>query len=78
MCCKMGRTTIFIDDKLIDEARKLTKLRTKREVIEEGLRELIRKKNRETLRNELGTYDIDLSLEELEQMRQERVVTPFK
>ena len=32
----MGRTTIFIDEKLIDEARRLTKLKTKREVIEEG------------------------------------------
>jgi len=67
----MGRTTLFIDDKLMDEARKLTKLRTKREVVEEGLRELIRKKNRETLRNELGTYDIELSPEELERMREE-------
>jgi len=68
----MGRTTLFIDEKLIDEARKLTKLRTKREVVEEGLRELIRKKNRETLRNELGTYDIELTPEELERMREER------
>lgn len=68
---KMGRTTLFIDEKLIDEARRLTKLRTKREVVEEGLRELIRKKNRETLRNELGTYDIELTPEELERLREE-------
>lgn len=67
----MGRTTLFIDEKLIDEARRLTKLRTKREVVEEGLRELIRKKNRETLRNELGTYDIELTPEELERLREE-------
>ncbi|HUT66405.1 MAG TPA: type II toxin-antitoxin system VapB family antitoxin [Spirochaetota bacterium] len=67
----MGRTTLFIDEKLIDEARKLTKLRTKREVVEEGLRELIRKKNRELLRNELGTYEIELSPEELERLREE-------
>jgi Arc/MetJ family transcription regulator len=67
----MGRTTLFIDEKLMDEARRLTKLKTKREVVEEGLRELIRKKNRETLRNELGTYDIELTPEELERLREE-------
>ncbi len=67
----MGRTTIFIDEKLIDEARRLTNLKTKKEVVEEGLRELIRKKNRETLRKELGTYDLDLTPKELEKLREE-------
>ncbi|UCB46674.1 MAG: type II toxin-antitoxin system VapB family antitoxin [Spirochaetota bacterium] len=68
----MRRSIILIDAELIEEARRLTNLNTKREVIEEGLRALIRKKNRETLRNELGTYDIDLTLEELEKMRENR------
>ena len=67
----MGRTTLFIDEKLMDEARKLTNLRTKREVVEEGLRELIRKKNRELLRKELGTYEIELTPQELERLREE-------
>lgn len=67
----MGRTTIFIDEKLIDEARRLTNLKTKKEVVEEGLRELIRKKNREALRKELGTYDLDLTPKELEKLREE-------
>lgn len=67
----MGRTTIFIDEKLIDEARRLTNLKTKKEVVAEGLRELIRKKNREILRKELGTYDIDLTPKELEKLREE-------
>ncbi|MBA7557281.1 hypothetical protein ES705_50027 [subsurface metagenome] len=35
----MRRTTVFIDEKLISEARRLTNIKTKREVIEEGLRE---------------------------------------
>jgi len=67
----MGRTILFIDEKLIDETRRLTKLKTKREVVEEGLRLLIRGTNRETLRNELGTYDIEISPEELERLWEE-------
>ena len=66
----MRRKIIFIDTKLIEETRRLTTLKTKREVVEEGLRVLIMKKNREALRKELGTYDIDLTLEELEKMRE--------
>jgi len=65
----MGKTTVFIDEILMKDAIKATKLRTKRDVIEEGLRELIRKKNRELLRQELGTFDIELSLEELKRLR---------
>jgi len=68
----MGKTTVVIDDKLINEAIKATGARTKREVIEKGLRELIKTKNREALREELGTYELDLSLEELKKLRNEQ------
>lgn len=57
----MGKTTVVLDDKLIEKALRTTNLKTKKEVIEEGLKELIRKKNREQLRKELGTYDIELT-----------------
>jgi len=60
----MGRTTVIINDKLIEEARRITNLKTKREVIEEGLRELIKKKKRERLTEELGTFDISLTSED--------------
>ena len=66
----MGRTTVIIDDELISEALKVTKLKTKKKVIEEGLKELIRKKNRERLAKELGTFDIDLTYEELMKQRE--------
>ena len=66
----MGRTTVIIDDELISEALKVTKLKTKKKVIEEGLKELIRKKNREMLAKELGTFDIDLTYEELMKQRE--------
>jgi len=65
----MGKTTVFVDETLIEEALKASNLRTKREVIELGLRELVRKKNRKLLRQELGTFDIDLSLGELKRRR---------
>jgi len=65
----MGKTTVFVDETLIEEALKASNLKTKREVIELGLRELVSKKNRELLRQELGTFDIDLSLDELKRRR---------
>ena len=65
----MGKTTVVLDDELIEKALRTTNLKTKKEVIEEGLKELIKKKNRELLRKELGTYDIELTQEELERLR---------
>ncbi len=65
----MGKTTVFIDEALIEIALKASNLKTKREVIEAGLKELVRKKNRELLRKELGTFDLDLSLKELKKRR---------
>ncbi len=45
------RTNIEIDDKLIEEALQLTGLKTKRAVVEEGLKTLIRiKRQREILK----------------------------
>jgi len=68
----MSKTTVVIDDKLMDEAIKAIGAKTKREVIEKGLRELIKAKNREALRKELGTYELDLSLDELKRLRDEQ------
>ena len=65
----MGKTTVVLDNGLIEKALSTTNLKTKKEVIEEGLKELIRKKNRELLRKELGTYDIELTPDELERLR---------
>ena len=67
----MGKTTVVIDESLINEAIRVTNLKTKREVIEKGLKELLRTKNREMLRRELGTFDIDLSLKQLKKKRAE-------
>ena len=63
------KTTVEIDDDLISEAMKALKVRTKREAIEAGLREVVRRKDLAALRKELGTFDIDLDLDELERLR---------
>jgi Arc/MetJ family transcription regulator len=43
------RTNIDIDDALLDEARRATGLRTKKETVEEGLRVLVRLKEQEEI-----------------------------
>lgn len=67
----MAKTTVVIDDELLNEAMKASGAKTKKQVITTGLQELIRKKNLEALRQELGTFDLALSLEELEKLRNE-------
>lgn len=68
----MRKTTVFVDEALIRDALKATRLKTKKEVIDAGLRELIRKKNREMLKKELGTFDIELTLKDLHKRRAEQ------
>ena len=67
----MAKTTVIIDDELLDEAMKLTGAKTKRQVIAAGLKELIRKRNLEAFCQELGTFDLALSAEELQKLRDE-------
>ena len=65
----MKKTTVMINEHLLQEAQKAVGARSIREVIEIGLYSLVRRSNREALRKELGTYDIELTLEELEALR---------
>lgn len=68
----MGKITVFVDEGLIKHALQVTNLKTKKDVIEAGLRELVRKRNQELLQQELGSFDLDLSLKELKKRRAER------
>ncbi len=68
----MAKTTVVIDDELLEEALKASGAKTKKEVIAAGLRELVRRENLEALRRELGTFDLALSSQELEKLRDER------
>jgi len=42
----MGRTNIEIDDALVREARKLTRLKTKRQIVDRALELLVRTESR--------------------------------
>ena len=65
----MNKITVEIDEKLLEKAMKLSGAKTKKVVIEYGLRELVRSINRDLFKKELGTFDLDLSLKDLEKMR---------
>ena len=65
------RSTIDIDDKLMAAAKKLTKIKTKKEIVNLSLKELVQKKRREHLINLYGTSPVDLTLTELENLRQD-------
>lgn len=51
------RTNIVIDDKLMEEAIKVTGARTKREVVEQALDSLIQLKKQEELRGYRGKLE---------------------
>ena len=58
------RTNIEIDDKLMAEAMRSARTRTKRETVEEGLRMLIRLKRQEGIRRFRGKVRWEGNLEE--------------
>ena len=64
------RTNIDIDDELLNEAREATGLKTKKAVVEEGLRRLVRaKRQREAIKALKGTVDWEGDLRQLRQNR---------
>lgn len=65
------RMSVTLDKKLLEEAQSILCKKTKREVIEEALRELVRKKRREEAIEHAGKIDMDIDLEELMKMREE-------
>lgn len=65
----MKKTTVLIDENLLEKAIQAIGARTKKEAIEAGLRSLVQRHNMELLRHELGTFDMDLTLDELERLR---------
>jgi Arc/MetJ family transcription regulator len=63
------RTTLDIDEKLLQDASRLANGKTKKAVVEEALREFTRKRRIEQLRKMAGTDAIDLNVEDLRRMR---------
>jgi Arc/MetJ family transcription regulator len=65
----MRKTTVYIDEELLKQAIDAIGARSKKDAIEAGLRSLVHQRNRETLRKELGTFEIEMTLEQLEELR---------
>ena len=65
------RTTIYIDKELIEEALRISKIRTKREVVNASLKEYIRKLRLKNLKKRLGKCDLTIDLLDLEKSRED-------
>ena len=59
------RTNIVIDDELIKEAMALSKLKTKKAVVETGLRLLVQIKKQERIKNFRGKLEWDGNLDSM-------------
>jgi len=65
----MRKTTVLIDEQLLKAAMVAIGAKSKKEAIVTGLRSLVEHWNREEFRKELGTFEIDLTLDELKRLR---------
>lgn len=65
------RHTVSVDDALLKEARRVLGTESIRATIELALREAIRKRRLEEFRRALGTFELDLTAEDLERLRSE-------
>lgn len=63
------KTTVVIDQELLKAAMNAAGVRTRRQAIELGLKQLVRTKNIAALHAELGTYDLAVDLRELKRLR---------
>ena len=64
------RTNIVLDDDLVEQARKLTGIKTKKELIHEALRALIRLRMQSEVRALRGKLHWEGNLEEMRRSRQ--------
>jgi len=71
------RTTIDIDKNLIEEALKLSKISTKKELINLSLKEFIRRRHLEKLKNRLGNCDLNIDLSSLKEMRKDESLSLY-
>jgi Arc/MetJ family transcription regulator len=59
------RTNIVIDDELMDEALKLSRLKTKKDAVEEGLKLLVQRKKQERIKELRGKLHWSGDLEDM-------------
>jgi Arc/MetJ family transcription regulator len=68
----MPRMMVEIDDRLLEEAQRLSGARTKKAAIETALRELVRRRKSRELAGLAGKVDINLTRRDLRIMRELR------
>lgn len=59
------RTNIVIDDNLMDEALKVSRLKTKKDAVEEGLKLLVQRKKQENIKGLRGKLHWKGDLEDM-------------
>ena len=59
------RTNIVIDDDLMDKALKISRLKTKKDAVEEGLKLLVQRKEQENIKNLGGKLHWQGDLDEM-------------
>ncbi len=59
------RTNVVIDDDLMDEALKVSRLKTKKDAVEEGLKLLVQRKKQENIKNLRGKLHWKGDLEDM-------------
>ena len=67
------RTTLTIDEELLDEAKTLSGARTKKEAIEKALREFIRRKKSMKLLDLEGKIELSYTVKDLIERRKKDV-----
>ena len=65
----MKKTTVVLDETLLQEAKEAIGAKTKKETIETALSEVVKRRQRELLIEEMGTYNLDLEQNDIEKMR---------
>ncbi len=68
----VAKTLLDIEERLLDEARRLAKVRTKREAVEVALREYVRRRRAENLAAAAGTSSIRWTPADIRAMREGR------
>jgi Arc/MetJ family transcription regulator len=71
----MSRTTIVLDDELMREARKLTRLKTKREIVNKALELLVRSEIRKSI---VCYYGSGIWKGNLKRIRRNRATADFE
>ena len=70
------RLSISVDAQLLEEVRRLAKVRTKREAIEQALQEFVRHLRLQELQALAGSGVVEMELQELQRWRQSSIEHP--